>query len=139
MKNLKLAALFVLVLSAVLVSGCAFNVKHMYTPQISVHAPGSGQVDLLKVQEAVMDACSACGWNIDRKTDSVIRATYRFKGVHSATVDIAYNTGSITIQYVASEAMKYSDGSGGRKIHRGYNNWVKELESAIRRNLARTL
>jgi|SRR4051812_28430944 hypothetical protein len=55
---------------------------------------------------------------------------------HSVTVAVVYDAQSARIDYVNSSNLMYENGSGGEKIHRNYDRWVKNLANDIKVNVA---
>ena len=53
-------------------------------------------------------------------------------GGHLVVVDVAYDTGSYDIRYRSSVDMGYENVDGKATIHPKYNQWVKDLSTAIR-------
>lgn len=51
---------------------------------------------------------------------------------HMAQVDIRYTTTSYSITYRDSKDLNYD----GSNIHRNYNNWIRNLDQAIKQQLA---
>ena len=51
---------------------------------------------------------------------------------HIAIVDITYNSDSYSITYKDSTNLNYN----GTNIHRNYNNWINNLDNAIKVQLS---
>ncbi len=50
---------------------------------------------------------------------------------HSASVSVDYSGPAITIRYLDSSAMSYSEDQGHRSIHPKYNVWVKDVADEL--------
>ena len=57
------------------------------------------------------------------------------KDSRSLTVDVAYNTTDVVINYVDSQGLKYEQSDGTARIHKHYYRWIKVLRKQIRKEL----
>ena len=89
------------------------------------------------VEKLIMRAGASTLWRLEQNTPGVILATYYGpledgKISYSASVTITYTRKSYSIQYLSSTGnLQYGPG----EIHENYNNWVKNLDNAIRREM----
>jgi hypothetical protein len=87
---------------------------------------------LAQVQKAIVTACETKGWIVNDKGPGKMVATLTVREKHTVIVLITYNTSSFSINYADSTDMKYGVKQGEPSIHPFYNEWVKELEEAIK-------
>ena len=89
------------------------------------------------VAKLIMRAGASTPWRLEQNKPGVILATYYGpledgKISYSASVTITYTRKSYSIQYHSSTGnLQYGPG----EIHENYNNWVKNLDNAIRREM----
>jgi hypothetical protein len=89
------------------------------------------------VEKVILRAGDIASWKMEIDKPGAILATYygpteEGRISYSASVTIAYTRASYSIEYRNStENIRYSSG----KIHENYNVWVKDLDSAIRREM----
>jgi hypothetical protein len=69
---------------------------------------------------------------VNDKAPGKMDATLTVRGKHTVIVLITYSTTAFSINYVDSTDMKYGMKNGEPSIHPYYNDWVKELEDAIK-------
>ena len=110
------------------VAGC--RIVPIMDVDVGLAAPQGVTID--EVGQAVMQAASELGWNVEAKEAGSAKATLRLRK-HVAVVDIHYGTRSLRIDYVRSENLMAS----GNEIHRNYNNWVKNLSVRIQSKVAK--
>ena len=84
-----------------------------------------------QVGERVRRAAQMQGWDVREVQHRVLYVTKQ-RGRHSATASIAYDVDSFSIQFRGSENLKQS----GARIHKLYNEWIRELESTIQHEVA---
>ena len=89
------------------------------------------------VAKLIMRAGASTPWRLEQNKPAVVLATYYRpledgKISYSASVTITYTRKSYSIQYHSSTGnLQYGQG----EIHENYNNWVKNLDNAIRREM----
>lgn len=83
---------------------------------------GSREVRLVQIQRAA----EGLGWQIDPAQPGSVRATLNLR-THVAVVNIAYDETVFNIRYVDSRNLGYT----GTSIHKNYNGWIRNLETAI--------
>lgn len=87
---------------------------------------------LAQVKKAILTATETKGWIVNDKGPGKMDATLTVRGKHTVIVLITYTTSSFAINYVDSIDMKYGIKHGEPSIHPAYNEWVMELEEAIK-------
>ncbi len=126
MKSFKiLVSLFL----TILLVGCGGRVQPVMEIQ---DTPVGHELQNKQVKNAILLAASKRGWNATETKNGVIQAQLYIRS-HFAEVMITYDEKYYSILYVKSENLKASDG----KIHRNYNRWINNLNSDIRRELAK--
>ncbi|TQV87868.1 hypothetical protein [Aliikangiella coralliicola] len=78
------------------------------------------------VEKAIMRAAISLGWKTEVIEKGKILATLNIRK-HQLVVDITHDDKSYSIKYKDSVNLKYD----GKKIHRQYGNWVKNLINSI--------
>lgn len=86
-----------------------------------------------QVKEAIMEAGKGIGWKMKDTEPGEIIGTYQSRK-YSASVKIPYSPKEYSIFYKSSHGLRYN----GVKIHKRYNELVKNLSAAIGRELAKT-
>lgn len=92
----------------------------------------SKKTTLAQVKKAILTATEAKGWIVTDKGPGKMDATLSVRGKHTVIVLITYSTSTFSINYVDSADMKYEIKNGEPSIHPYYNEWVKNLEEAIK-------
>ncbi|MAZ03377.1 MAG: hypothetical protein CMN56_09580 [Sneathiella sp.] len=124
---LRLAVLALIVFVA---SACEQRVQPFYNPA-NVPVPKELLATPLEdIGDAIKRAGDSQKWKMTDTGPGEIEGIFRIR-THQATVRIEYSTIVYSITYVSSINL-LDDGTG---IHRNYNKWVRNLESAINRNL----
>jgi len=101
-----------------------------------VDAPVVTNVDsvmLNEIRDAVTRAGASLGWIMVEEEPGLVRGTLRLRS-HVAIVDVIFDTSTYSIQYVDSTNLDYSEANG--TIHKNYNGWIQNLDTAIQRELA---
>lgn len=78
--------------------------------------------------EAIKSAGIALGWKIRKKQEGVATGKLYLRS-HLAVVKINYSVSDYSITYVSSRNLKYDPETN--EIHKNYNSWIKNLETAI--------
>jgi len=81
--------------------------------------------------ERIRRAAGMQGWDVQEVRPQVIYVTKR-RGSHSATASITYDNASFSINLRGSNNLKQPD----TRIHKLYNEWIRELESTIEREVS---
>jgi hypothetical protein len=84
------------------------------------------------VEGAIVRAGTGLGWVMTPVRPGLVTGRLALR-THVATVDIAYDTKTFSIQYKDSVNLDYANGT----IHKNYNGWIQNLEREIRANLLR--
>lgn len=79
-----------------------------------------------QVHEAILRACKQRGWVAQPKKKGLIEASINVR-MHRAKIEIRYDENKISILYIDSYDLGYSDGY----IHRNYNRWITYLYRSI--------
>jgi hypothetical protein len=132
-KSFKHVAVFsLLIVSLLLSSGCRTapirNIEN--SPVIT---SSQAYPDMQKIGDAIIKAGAKLGWRMTVEEVGLITGKL-FVRTHRAEVKIVFNDKSYSIIYKDSQNLKYD--AEKSKIHHQYNNWVVNLDNAIRRELA---
>lgn len=87
----------------------------------------------ITLQEAILAGGAKKGWGMYEMRPGLIRGELVVRG-HEVKVDIPYASNTYSIYYADSVGMKYK--AKKRRIHRKYNQWVRNLDLAIRQAAA---
>jgi hypothetical protein len=82
------------------------------------------------VAKAIIRAGAGLGWQMIQKGPGTIEGILALRE-HRAVVDIKYSPKSYSITYKDSDKLNYD----GTNIHPNYNNWILNLDKAIRAQL----
>jgi hypothetical protein len=123
--KLKSLGLAFLILTTLMFSGC--TIKPIYNVSNTPITTSNGAPTDSQIVKAIIRAGSSLGWSMQKEAPGHIIGTLNIRK-HIAIVDITYNSDSYSIIYKDSTNLKYD----GTKIHRNYNNWVHNLNNAIR-------
>ena len=120
-----------LVVAALFVTACApVPVRNVVdAPVVS----NKDSVTLDDVRDAVTRAGAGLGWIMIEEEPGRVRGTLKLRG-HVAIVDVTFDTSTYNIQYVGSTNLNFSETNG--TIHKNYNGWIQNLDTAIQRELA---
>ena len=89
------------------------------------------------MREAILKGCADKNWRAVETDANTIEATNTVRGKHTVVVSIPYTAASYSINYKSSSNMGYKAKSDGSfSIHPNYNNWVGNLDKAIRAHIA---
>lgn len=87
-------------------------------------------VTLEQISDTIIRAGVPRGWQMYQKEPGHIVATVTPRS-HSATVDIKFNTKTLSIVYVESVNLNYD----GVNIHKNYTRWTRKLRDDIQRKV----
>lgn len=118
----------VLMSSLLFMSGCGKKVPVQNYQGVAIPASNLSED---KIEQAIIRGGSSLGWVMQKVSPGNIQATLNLR-THQAIVNINYTDTIYSIQYVSSVNLKYKDG----KIHRNYNSWIRNLTTAINRELS---
>jgi hypothetical protein len=110
------------------VCDAAKPINNLRNQTVPVMSDGS-HFSLDKVQEVIIEACLARGWQPTVEGDGVVTATINVRGRHYAKIEIPFTENNYSILYVESNNLDYN--AERQKIHRNYNNWVVKLSGTI--------
>ncbi|MDR2695342.1 MAG: hypothetical protein LBC79_03060 [Deltaproteobacteria bacterium] len=120
--------------------GCSFR----STSQVAAPAGGSGMsasqegFTAKDMRAAIFNGCAEKNWRAIDVDANTIEATIVVRNKHTVVVSIPYTAASYSINYKSSTNMAYKSRSDGTfSINRSYNNWVRNLDEAIQRQVAR--
>jgi hypothetical protein len=85
-----------------------------------------------QVRSAIIAAGAGLGWQITDAGPNKLLGTLNLR-THTAVVDIPYSASTYSILYKSSINLNESGGT----IHPNYNSWVRNLDNAIRQEIAR--
>ncbi len=127
-------AVYVIIGSAIII-GCTQMLYRVHEEPIET---GGIPRTLDHVTEAIVEAGkkTRIPWSMNVVKPGFIIGTLRWQQ-HRAVVDINYTTDSFSIDYRDSVLLRYEPGDQNKAavIGRHYNQWVQELEDAIRSSL----
>ncbi len=92
-------------------------------------APGA-RLTLKEVSKAIWRAGRDLGWRIDEVRPGELTGTLKIRR-HVAVVAIVHDTSTFRISYKDSANLLHA----GEEIHKRYNTWVRNLETAIQREV----
>lgn len=124
MKSRSLGIAF-LILTTLMFAGCTS--KPIYNVSSAPITAINGMPTESQIAKAIIRAGASLGWTMQKDAPGHITGTLNIRK-HIAIVDITYNSDSYSITYKDSTNLKYN----GTNIHRNYNNWVHNLNNAIK-------
>jgi hypothetical protein len=92
-----------------------------------------------KVHEAVRQALLSRRWSITGQTPTSFDAEYQRSANIRARVNVIHHGDTVTVKYVSSSNLDYSDADGSPHINRRYNTWVANLERDIQVEIGKKL
>ena len=131
MKGMMLRISLLLVVIA-FIGGC-HGVPILNITDAGITTATGKDVTMDQVKKAILAAATASTppWLMKVVKPGHILATLHNRR-HTAIVDIMYTTKAYSITYNNSTNLKYDpDAEGGPMIHKGYNKWVRFLNSQI--------
>jgi hypothetical protein len=116
---------------------CAFlplaaQATPLQDPEPIMVPPGMSEASIVK---AIRLGAAKRGWLITKADPGHMEATINVR-VHTAKVNIDYDTAKVAITYLGSENLEYAEKNGQRHIHGNYNKWVRNLSVDIASELA---
>lgn len=105
----------------------------------NMHNMVHGDQSVAAVETCIVTGAHKAGWQIEKLYGGVFEATYtendrRDYDVQAAIVNIHYSRDSYYIEYKNSAMMNYNEIRN--TIHKDYNKWVRQLDTAIQNELA---
>lgn len=124
-----MATVLLLVTAAFL--GCVWLSGNRVPVYNVIDAPIGRERTVEQVGAAVRRAAQIDNWEVEEVGPQVLYVTMR-SGIHSATAEVSYGADSFSIQLRGSVNLKEGDG----RIHKLYNQWIRNLESTIRHEIS---
>ena len=93
-------------------------------PRAAIAAPAN--VTMQEMQDALAAGGQRAGWRMRELSPGQMRAE-KIVNQHRALSEITYDTAGYSITLLAADNLLYN----GRRVHKVYNNWVKELQKSI--------
>ncbi len=122
-----------------IVTTFAISVAALAAPlQDHVSVPVPSGVSAPQVEAAITIAMEGRKWVATDHKPGEIDAVLAVR-THIANVRIAYDTKAVTINYVSSVNLDYSEHDGQREIHHNYNGWVLRLARDINTTLQKAV
>lgn len=129
--SMRISSLMFAVLALLLVSGCR-TVPVRNIENAPIVTTSQSHPDMQKIGDAIIKAGTGLGWRMSQKDTGQITGKLYIR-THRADVDIIYNHKNYSIVYKDSSNLKYNPEKS--TIHKQYNNWVKNLDLAIQREI----
>jgi len=120
-----------LLTGALLVSGCVWLSGNRVPVYNVLDVPLGTTQSEAQVDESIRRAARIQGWEVEEVDLDAIYVTKR-RGSHVATAVVQYDATSFSIELRGSQNLKQGEGL----IHKLYNEWVRELEGTIQREVA---
>ncbi len=124
-------------IAALALAGC--RAAPMYSPSdIAFAAPPATVVKVLTMDDyknAIIRGGSKRGWTFQDAGPGHLVGDVAVRNKHFATVDIHFDTESISISYKSSRNLNYN--AGRNEIHPNYNAWVEHLLTDIQDEITR--
>ncbi|MGH8704452.1 MAG: hypothetical protein ACREUO_03435 [Burkholderiales bacterium] len=120
----------ILLIVALSLGGCATKEPIHDVIGAAIEPPPGRILSVRVVATAIQRAGQSLGWQMTVEGPGLLAGRLARRS-HLAVVVIEYNAGSYSIRYRESVNLDARDG----QIHRGYNEWVKSLDKAIRNEL----
>lgn len=117
-------------LAVIFLSGCRTSTVQNVENQ---HITANKKVTVEQVGDAIVRAGTGLGWVMKKEKPGHIVGSLFLRG-HVAVVDITYDTKDYSINYNRSQNLKYNPEDN--TIHKNYNSWVTNLNSAIMSQLS---
>lgn len=117
---------FLILLISLILSACT-RLQPIYNYQKENIPEG---LSLAQVKQSIIEAAENRDWTIKVINPHQLEATHSSRQ-HKAIVNILYSDSSYSIFYHGSENLNANNG----KIHRKYNQWVRNLNADIQKKL----
>jgi len=122
-RALLLCLLFVL-------GGCSTRTLKTLAP-----LPVPDNMSSAQIGGAVRKGLDARHYDVLEEKPGHVKGRYTKDESTSLTVDVAYSTTGIVINYVDSQGMDYEQSDGSARINKHYYRWIKLLRKTIRKEL----
>ena len=114
---------------ALLLIGCRGNLPVNDIASVPITTPRTAT--LQEIERAIRTAGAGLGWQMVPRGPGKIEGTILLRE-HRAVVDVSFDVKTYSIKYKDSTNLKYD----GTSIHPQYNNWIINLDKAIRAQLS---
>ena len=114
---------------ALLLIGCRGNLPVNDIASAPITTPRTAT--LQEIERAIRTAGAGLGWQMVPRGPGKIEGTILLRE-HRAVVDVSFDVKTYSIKYKDSTNLKYD----GTSIHPQYNNWIINLDKAIRAQLS---
>lgn len=129
MKSFNFILAAVLIPMMVLFTGCTTEeIRNIKDAPVATSSKG---VSMAKVTKAIKDAGVSMGWSMRLIKPGHFEGTLYLRK-HMARVAVDYSANSYSINYVDSKNLNHD----GNMIHKNYNGWIINLDSAIKQRLS---
>jgi hypothetical protein len=91
------------------------------------------------IHEAIRQALVSRRWSITKQTANSFDAEYQRSADVRASVRVNHHADRVTVKYLGSTNLGYTDDGGAAQINRRYNTWVTNLERDIQVEIGRSL
>lgn len=129
--NMRILSLVLATMALLLISGCR-TVPVRNIENAPLVTTSQAHPDMQKIGDAIIKAGTGLGWRMAQKDAGLIIGSLSVR-THRADVEIIYNHKNYNIIYKDSRNLKYN--SEKSTIHRQYNNWIKNLDLAIQKEV----
>ena len=124
-------------ITALALAGC--RAAPMYSPSdIAFADPPTTVVKVLTMEDyknAILLGGVKRGWTFEEAGPGHLVGSVAVRNKHFASVDIHFDTESISISYKSSVNLNYN--AGRNEIHPNYNSWITNLLSDIQAEITR--
>ena len=117
---------------AIVFSGCVWLSGNRATVYDISDAPLDHTGTIEQVEVGIRRAVQMQGWDVIQEVRPRVIYVMKRRGSHSATAAISYDDATFSIQLRGSENLKQTD----TRIHKLYNEWIRELESTIQHEVS---
>ena len=128
MQNIKSDFVALAIVLTIVLGGCQTSAPILNIKDSPVAAAKPLQAN--QVRNAIIVGGANLGWQIVDAGQDKLKGTLRLRE-HLAVVDIPYSSKSYSIILISSVNLNERDG----QIHRNYNSWAQNLDTAIRAQL----
>ena len=130
-KSKKILAAAALVLAAAGAQAVRGSVPLVERPRVELLANDGKAGSVERVRAAVVKGGETHHWTVQDEQPGQLTLRQQ-KGAIELLVKVRYDAQGYQTQYVSSTGLYYEQtADGGAKIHPTYNNWMKNLDSAI--------
>ncbi|MGE4441649.1 MAG: hypothetical protein AB7D27_09195 [Desulfomicrobium sp.] len=129
--NTSILSLMLVTIALLLASGCR-TVPVRNIENAPLVTTSQAHPDMQKIGDAIIKAGTGLGWRMTQKDAGLIIGKLYVR-THRADVEIIYNHENYSIIYKDSSNLKYNPEKS--TIHRQYNNWIKNLDLAIQKEI----